>query len=147
MIKRRTRAGLLEYVKEKQPAQCPVEAVEQKQLNAFCAVRVPKHYDSMWHTVNESGGSGDARYGGNLKSMGRKSGVADWVVAVPTEHHHGLFIELKRQNKKCGGPKKDQRDFLLRQEGLGYACAVAYGYEAALEVIADYLSGVDFRTL
>ena len=152
MTIKRNRFGVLVCWPDNQPhrdskLRSPKESVEQKQLNSHCKLKFPDEYDSMWHTVNESGDSGNGHYGSSLRAMGRKPGVSDWIVMIPTERHPGLFIELKRQHKRDGGAKPDQRKFLIRQESLGYACAVAHGYEAALHLIEMYLGGVDFRRM
>lgn len=131
------RAGLTIY----KPATKQVdrlEKVEQMDLNRYCAKLWPTEYQSMWHTINESGGSGSAQYGAMLNSMGRKKGVTDWLVMIPRCEYHGLFIELKRCHS--GTISNEQRSFMLRQESLGYRCVVAYGFRAALKAIEDYLN-------
>ena len=131
------RAGLTIY----KPATKQVdrkEKYEQMDLNNYCKKLWPDEYQSMWHTINESGGSGSAQYGAMLNKMGRKKGVADWLVMIPKGEYHGLFIELKRCHS--GSISKEQKAFILRQESLGYRCVVAYGFRAALKAIEDYLN-------
>ena len=115
------------------------EKCEQIDLNFHCARLWPIEYKSMWHTVNESGASGSVRYGSELNKRGRKKGVSDWIVAVPKNGFHGLFLELKKEGKDASPISKEQRDFLLCQQQLDYKCVVAHGYKAALKAIDDYL--------
>lgn len=115
------------------------ENCEQVDLNSHSARLWPAEYQSMWHTVNESGQSGTAKYGVKLKQRGRKKGVSDWIVAVPKNGFHGLFIELKKEGKDASAVSKEQREFLLCQQQLDYVCVVAYGFKAALKAIDDYL--------
>jgi hypothetical protein len=92
----------------------------------------------MFHVVNESGGKSSKQYGDMLNRQGRKKGVPDWHVMIPRNDYHGLYVELKQAS--TGSLSKEQKDFLLHQQSLGYKCVVAYGFRAALEAIKDYLS-------
>ena len=146
IISKSRKDGIIEYFDDAQPAhkdktkKCPPESVEQENLNHHCRVNFPEYYGSMFHVVNESGGKGSTRYGARLNRQGRKKGVPDWPVMVPSNGYHGLFIELKRQYKKDSSLGKEQRDFLIRQKDLGYKSVVAYGYKAALQAIKEYLT-------
>lgn len=136
--------GLTEYIDDdanKSKLKSRKEHLEQIGLNNFCAKLFPEHYDSMYHVVNESGGRGSAFYGAKLNEMGRKSGVTDWHVAVPSHGYHGLYIELKRTRRRDSTVSKDQVKFMLRQQELGYKCVFAFGYKCALQAIKDYLTG------
>ena len=121
------------------PKKSRSENCEQVDLNSHCSVLFPECYTSMWHTVNESGAEGSAHYGSELNKRGRKKGVADWIVSVPSNGYHGLFVELKKEGKDASPISKEQREFLLRQQALGYKCVVAYGLKAALKIITEYL--------
>jgi hypothetical protein len=145
ITKARNKKGLLEYSLADQPKSTSkqksrLEKYEQIDLNAHCKIQFPNEYPMMWHTVNE-GGTGGAKYGAELKKYGRKSGVPDWIVMVPIGNHHGLYVELKRSFTKDSKPKKEQIEFLVSAENLGYCCIVAYGFRAALIAINDYLTG------
>jgi len=131
--------GLTIYRLIDRPAKSRSENSEQVDLNFHCAKSWPNHYQAMWHTVNESGAGGSARYGAELNKRGRKKGVADWIVAVPRNGFHGLFLELKKEGKDASPISKEQREHLLFQQQLDYKCVVAYGYKAALKAIDDYM--------
>lgn len=73
-----------------------------------------------------------------LKAQGVKPGVSDYLLTIPIEPWHGLWIELKAND---GEEKEDQLKWLELQEGVGYAGCFAYGADAALDAITTYLSG------
>lgn len=132
------KAGIPCYWLTKQPKTCRSENLEQKDLNFHCKQLWPDDYKSMFHCVNEHKGS--AFYGGVLNDRGRKKGVADWQVQIPRKGYHGLIIELKKEIKSKSQLGKEQKEYLLRQQALGYQVAVCYGYKAALKVIEEYLN-------
>lgn len=117
----------------------PKETPEQKNLNSHCSKIWPKLSPMMYHIVNESGGTGSAQYGAQLNKLGRKKGVPDWPVMIPSNGYHGLYVELKRSRKVDSSTSKEQKEFLLMAESLGYKCVIAYGYKAALKSIEEYL--------
>ena len=143
MIKsERNKSGLLCYWDETLNAskiKSPKESIEQKQLNSGCLYRWPEYSQMMFHVINESGGSGDSRYGSELNRMGRKKGVPDWPVMIPSGKYHGFYIELKRSRKSDSSTSKEQKTFLTQAELIGYKCVIAYGYKAALHAIEEYL--------
>lgn len=131
--------GIMCYWLQEQPVTCRKEDCEQIDLNSKCSVLWPDEYQSMWHTVNESGAGGSKQYGAKLQKMGRKSGVCDWVVMMPKGDKHGLLIELKRARKSDSRVSVEQAEFMLRQQELGYEVAICYGYKAAIHCIEKYL--------
>lgn len=146
IINKRNRSGILCYwddVLNASKVKSPKEESEQKQLNSHCSVKWPDLAPMMYHVGNESGGSGSAQYGANLNRMGRKKGVPDWPVMVPSGGYHGLYIELKRSRKVDSSTSKEQKQFLLSAESLGYKCVIAYGFKAALKAIEDYFTNND----
>ena len=145
MIEINTRKdGITEYIDSeanKSKVKSRHEDLEQKDLNNFCKKMFPEHYGSMFHVVNESGGKGSAFYGSKLNEMGRKSGVPDWPVMVPSGGYHGLFLELKCARRRDSSVSKEQVEFMQRQQSLGYKCVIAFGFRCALKAIKDYLTG------
>lgn len=139
IIKTTNKAGFIVYRPEKLPCskKCRSEKLEQIDLNSFCLKMWPVESESMFHIINESGGSGSSYYGEELNKQGRKKGVPDWPVMVPRGGYHGLFVEIKRENG--GSISKEQKAFFTRHLALGYQCIFAYGYKAALVAIKEYL--------
>lgn len=101
----------------------------------------PELENDLHHFANERRCS--VQQGRTLKRMGVKKGVADFFLAFPTNHEHGLWIELKAGKNK---PTKEQEEFLNRKYDRGYAISCDYGFEEAKETILDYLkSYIAFR--
>jgi len=89
----------------------------------------------FYHIPN--GGQRDAREGAKLKRMGVSAGAPDLCIPMARKGHHGLYIELKREE---GGvlsdAQKKWRDILIKQ---GYAWYECKGFEHAKDVICYYL--------
>jgi hypothetical protein len=141
IVNARNKAGVMCYWDDQANAskvKSRLEKCEQVDLNHFCAKLYPDEYEMMWHTVGE--GKRDAFYGAMLKRRGKKDGVPDWLVMIPTNGKPGMFLELKRSRKADSSIPKEEREFLLTAEKWGYTCIVAYGYLPALEAIKKYLN-------
>jgi len=74
-----------------------------------------------------------------LKAEGLKNGVPDIFAAIPRGTFHGLFIEMKRAKKSLSRVSPEQLDMKTALEGMGYRVEICYGWEAARDVILDYL--------
>lgn len=72
-----------------------------------------------------------------LKRQGVKAGVPDLFLALPSKGHHGLFLELKRDNK-CKVTEA-QNCFIERMKLVGYEAFVAYSLDEAISIIQNYL--------
>lgn len=71
-----------------------------------------------------------------MKAEGVKSGVPDLCLPIPRAGHHGLFIEMKTPQ---GGLTPEQREWITALRTHGYRAEVARGFEAAINIIEDYL--------
>lgn len=83
-----------------------------------------------------------------LKKQGFRVGASDYILAIPASGYCGLFLELKKPvnmfrsvSEADRAVSADQEAFLDKMSTAGYACAVAYGFDAAKEIITDYLDG------
>jgi len=74
-----------------------------------------------------------------MKRMGLRAGVSDLFMAYPTHGKHGLWIEMKKRRGSKISP--EQRTWINRMNSLDYVAVVAYGWEHATKVIAQYLDG------
>ena len=96
--------------------------------------------EHLIHVPNQRDLSKDPRTAGPkmalLRSMGFRDGASDYLLAVPCDIYHGLFLELKAPG---GDLQKTQRDFLDLRFSQGYAAAVAWGAAAALACCRLYL--------
>lgn len=119
------------------PHPTPTESIEQQCLFRWAQFQSGKYPELslMYHVPNE--GKRSRGTGGRMRAEGLKSGVPDICLPVPRGVFHGLYIELKRtQGGKVTG---NQSYWLAALEQQGYCAAVCEGWEAAAEVIADYI--------
>ncbi len=72
-----------------------------------------------------------------LKKEGVRAGVSDLFLAYPSNQKHGLWIEMKSKNGTLSDP---QKSWITLMRGVGYACAVCYGFEDAVKVVEGYLN-------
>lgn len=85
-----------------------------------------------------NGGLRDKRTATRLKAEGVKSGVPDIFLPVARKECWGLFIELK---KPGGRVSEEQYEWIYELRKQGYGAAVCVGWEAARDVILQYLGG------
>ena len=93
----------------------------------------------LFHIPN--GGGRSKAEAGRFKAEGVKAGVPDLFLPVPHGGYHGLFIELKRQ--AGGRVSTEQKEWIEKLREQGYRVEVCKGWEAAAEVIKEYL-GLEF---
>lgn len=117
----------------------------QISLFMWCALNASKYPELKWLHHIPNGGSRHIAEAGKLKAMGVKAGVSDLHLPVMRGRWTGLYIELKKlQTAKV---KKSTRelateeqlefgDFVLTQ---GYGFVVCEGWEAARDVLVQYL--------
>jgi hypothetical protein len=104
------------------------------QLAALYQTRVPE-LRLLFHVPN--GGHRDIRVAARLKRAGVKAGVPDLHLPVPRGEHHGLWIELKREQ---GGSVQDtQRWWSEQLREQGHRVEVCKGHKAAWAILEDYL--------
>ena len=72
-----------------------------------------------------------------LKDEGVRAGVPDLFLAVPRGIWHGLFVEMKRNNR-CR-PSGNQVKMLKLLQTRGYHTVVAHSFDEAVEAIKTYL--------
>lgn len=114
----------------------PTEAEEQVALFQWAALlegRVPPL--RLLYAV-PNGGSRHKLEAANMKRQGVKAGVPDICLPYPSGGYHGLYIELKVGKNKTS---ESQDRWLERLNAAGYKAVVCYGFDAAKNVIMDYL--------
>ncbi len=115
----------------------PKEGQEQASLMSWAQMQSWRWPELalLFHIPN--GGGRSKAEAGRFKAEGVKAGVPDLFLPVPRGEHHGLFIELKRQ---AGGRVSDEQKVWIAQlQAQGYRVEVCKGWEAAAEVLKDYL--------
>ena len=90
--------------------------------------------EALIHIPNE--GKRSYVTGRILRGMGMRKGVPDLFLAVPSNGHAGLWIELKREKGKA---TPEQKAYCETLRGLGYAAQICYGWEEARSMIEAYL--------
>ncbi len=76
---------------------------------------------------------------GAAMAQGLAPGLPDLALLVPGGGFGGLFIELKRRDG--GRISREQAEWISRLRGQGYRAEVCAGWEAARDVILEYLAG------
>ena len=117
---------------------CPTEAEEAVQLMQW-ALMHPICKNILIAIPN--GGSRNFLEARNMKKQGVKAGVSDYFLPYPVGCKAGLWIELKRRDKKLSKLSDLQFAWLTQMHKVGYACCVAYGAEDAISRISGYLNG------
>jgi VRR-NUC domain-containing protein len=84
------------------------------------------------------GGKRTDATGALMKSEGARRGTVDMFLAVPRGTSHGLWIEMKKQ--KTGRIRPEQQDFMDARQASGYAVAVCWSAQEAIDEIERYLS-------
>lgn len=87
-----------------------------------------------------NGGKRDKITAAHLKAEGVKAGTPDVCLPVPRGAWHGLFIELKVGDNK---PSDKQVETIAALQVKGYGACVVWGWEAARDLILNYLNWSD----
>ena len=72
------------------------EAEEQMAVIKWAELMSNKHPCLKWLYHCPNGGSRNIAEAANLKRMGVKAGVPDLCLPYPSNGHHGLYIEMKK---------------------------------------------------
>lgn len=83
-----------------------------------------------------NGGKRDLVTAARMKAEGVRAGIPDLCLPVARRGYHGLYLELKVGRNTISDEQEQWID-ALRAEG--YFVDVAWGWQAAAQVIADYL--------
>lgn len=125
----------------KKTGRIPTEHEEQRALFDWAiSVQIAPDIslrDYMWAIPN--GGARSKATAWCLRFEGVTRGVPDLMVAIPAGPFHGLFIEMKRANKRLSRISPEQREWLERLNGQGYCAVVCYGAAEAKRQIINYL--------
>lgn len=116
----------------------PTEAQECKVFFKYINLNpILKKY--MYHVPN--GGFRNRLEALDFKRQGLKAGVSDYHLPYPCHNYLGLWLEMKRKKKDLSRLGKEQKQWLMDMKELGYAVAIAYGADQAIEIVDKYLDG------
>lgn len=94
-----------------------------------------KVFDYLIHHPSE--GQRGFKAQATAKKLGLKRGVLDLQLIVPIGNVPGLWIEMKARD---GRWSKEQEEFRMIAEGMGYVVYEARSAEAAIAIIKDWLA-------
>lgn len=115
------------------------EFQEQKKLIEWFKSEYPELERCVRLSMNGVNLGGDKKAAiiiNQMRSQGMVLAESDLFFAVPHKYFSGLFIEMKDYGKT---PTHEQQEYLDFMGGLGYAATWCQGFEAAKEVIQDYM--------
>ena len=79
-----------------------------------------------------------ARQMAKLKKQGLKPGVCDVMLPFPIPPYAGLFIELKREDRRYG-VSREQADFINAMRQAGYNVMICFGAMEAIQAVREYM--------
>lgn len=80
-----------------------------------------------------------AHVGAKMNREGRRKGYPDLQLLVPVDGYHGLIIEMKRT--RGGTIEAEQLEWLEWFADMGFRAVVCKGFDAARQVVGEYLAG------
>ena len=117
-------------------ASTKLEEAEQKALYAWCQ----DMGIVMVHIPNEARRT--ARVGASLKVQGMQPGFPDNFFPYAKQGYNGLFIELKREDKRLSKVSANQKFWIEKLQSEGYRAEICYGAQEAKDVVINYMTGL-----
>lgn len=75
-----------------------------------------------------------------LRAIGLRPGVPDYLLPIANAQYHSLWIEMKRRDKRRTKKEPRQDAWLATLTNLGHYSTYAYGWEDAVRIVEHYLS-------
>lgn len=75
-----------------------------------------------------------------LKLMGLQPGLPDYQLLIANSHYAGLWIEMKRRDKRLHKRKPEQDAWIAKLLKIGHYACYAYGWHEASTIVDDYLA-------
>ena len=119
----------------------PLEEADQIALFQWRRLMVPKYPELRWLHASLNGVPLSPALAVKMRALGMTAGIADVFLPVARGGYLGLYIEMKRAKGVPSDLSDDQRDFLRFAAGQGYRAEWCKGWEAAKNLILDYLEG------
>lgn len=125
------------------PAKLAAPNTEHSHQVALFAWAALQHNPMLeWLHAIPNGGERNAIVAGRMKAEGVRTGVFDVFLPVAMGGYHGLYIELKKPDRKQqarGGLSEQQVSFGKFVLNGGYRAEVAYTWVEAANIICSYL--------
>lgn len=134
-------AGKVKQKRKEQELELQISVIQWADLQAITG----KHPELARLFAVPNGGGRSKSEAGKLKASGVRPGVPDLFLPVPRGGHHGLWMELKAGEKS--GESAAQKDWLDWLHGQGYFAATCWTFDAAVEVLTEYLDGKHRRVI
>ncbi len=117
------------------------ETIVQKSFLQWLQVYHPQARKSVIKIHNE--GLRTAANSNLLTALGLHAGASDLFIAWPSNGYHGLWLEIKRDGYKVTKSNEEhylrQLQFISLMRARGYAAEFAFGVDACIKVVTDYL--------
>jgi hypothetical protein len=113
---------------------------EYQECNAFFrwSQTQPIVKDCLIKICNE--GVRTPRQAYQLRAIGLRPGVPDYLLPIANAQYHSLWIEMKRRDKRRTKKEPRQDAWLAKLRALGHYSTYAYGCEDAIHIVEQYLN-------
>ena len=99
-------------------------------------IETPEEWRLLLHHL-PNGGKRSESEAARFKAMGTRKGFPDLFLALPCNGYHGAFFELKSEKGKTS---KEQRDYLVLLDKMGYKTFVTRSYEDFDKQLQEYFN-------
>ena len=72
--------------------------------------------------------------------QGLRRGIPDYMLAIPSNGYHGLFIEMKRAGTQNHAHRTEQDEWNLKLNHSGYRAVFCHGADEAILEVKNYLN-------
>lgn len=94
--------------------------------------------ENMTKNVNE--GQYEGWYVNALKAIGLRKGFPDYVLILPNNKYHSLWIEMKRVPERGKKMRQEQIEWIERLNKNGHYASFTFGADEAIQICNDYLN-------
>lgn len=71
--------------------------------------------------------------------QGLRRGIPDYMLAIPSNGYHGLFIEMKRSGTQNQVKRDSQVEWIEKLNRSGYKAVFCHGATEAILAVTEYL--------
>lgn len=98
----------------------------------------PREFKYLTHIPNERKGKLQRIV---LFLLGVKKGVSDYGLFLERAGYSGLWLEFKAEGRPPSAVTDEQHEWQRLMRSQGFFCAVAFGYDQAVEIATAYIKG------